>query len=151
MAVAEILTGIALITKSVEFLKSTLGIAKDISSVAKQRDDLFEGSKQLKAEERKARQNGQSVTEIVINQQLAAEHIAEVKALIIGRFGYYAWQDILKLQRDAQLEQKARAAAKRRQQEAQAEIRGDMAVVGTSVLIGILILAIVAAVLLAIL
>jgi hypothetical protein len=151
MAVAEILTGIALITKSVEFLKSTLGTAKDISSVAKQIDDLFEGSKQLKAEERKARQNGQSVTEIVINQQLAAEHIAEVKALIIGRFGYYAWQDILKLQRDAQLEQKARAAAKRRQQEAQAEIRGDMAVVGTSVLIGILILAIVAAVLLAIL
>ena len=151
MAVAEILTGIALITKSVEFLKSTLGTAKDISSVAKQIDDLFEGSKQLKVEERKARQNGQSVTEIVINQQLAAEHIAEVKALIIGRFGYYAWQDILKLQRDAQLEQKARAAAKRRQQEAQAEIRGDMAVVGTSVLIGILILAIVAAVLLAIL
>lgn len=151
MAVAEILTGIALITKSVEFLKSTLGTAKDISSVAKQIDDLFEGSKQLKVEERKARQNGQSVTEIVINQQLAAEHIAEVKALIIGRFGYYAWQDILKLQRDAQLEQKARAAAKRRQQEAQAEIRGDMAVVGTSVLIGILIIAIVAAVLLAIL
>ena len=148
---AEILTGIALITKSVEFLKSTLGTAKDISSVAKQIDDLFEGSKQLKVEERKARQNGQSVTEIVINQQLAAEHIAEVKALIIGRFGYYAWQDILKLQRDAQLEQKARAAAKRRQQEAQAEMRGDMAVVGTSVLIGILILAIVAAVLLAIL
>ena len=123
MAVAEILTGIALITKSVEFLKSTLGTAKDISSVAKQIDDLFEGSKQLKVEERKARQNGQSVTEIVINQQLAAEHIAEVKALIIGRFGYYAWQDILKLQRDAQLEQKARAAAKRRQQEAQAEMR----------------------------
>jgi len=151
MAVAEILTGIALITKSVEFLKSTLGTAKDISSVAKQIDDLFEGSKQLKVEERKARQNGQSVTEIVINQQLAAEHIAEVKALIIGRFGYYAWQDILKLQRDAQLEQKARAAAKRRQQEAQAEMRGDMAVVGTSVLIGILILAITAAVLLAIL
>jgi hypothetical protein len=151
MAVAEILTGIALITKSVEFLKSTLGTAKDISSVAKQIDDLFEGSKQLKVEERKARQNGQSVTEIVINQQLAAEHIAEVKKLIIGRFGYYAWQDILKLQREAQLEQKARAAAKRRQQEAQAEIRGDMAVVGTSVLIGILIIAIVAAVLLAIL
>ena len=151
MAVAEILTGIALITKSVEFLKSTLGTAKDISSVAKQIDDLFEGSKQLKVEERKARQNGQSVTEIVINQQLAAEHIAEVKALIIGRFGYYAWQDILKLQRDAQLEQKARASAKRRQQEAQAEMRGDMAVVGTSVLIGILIIAITAAVLLAIL
>ena len=151
MAVVEILTGIALITKSVEFLKSTLGTAKDISSVAKQIDDLFEGSKQLKDEERKARQNGQSVTEIVINQQLAAEHIVEVKKLIIGRFGYYAWQDILKLKRDQRLEEKARAAAKRRQQEEQAEIRGDMAVVGSSVLIGILILVIAAGVLLAIL
>lgn len=147
MAVVEILTGIALITKSVEFLKSTLGTAKDISSVAKQIDDLFEGSKQLKVEERKARQNGHSVTEIVINQQLAAEQIVEVKALIIERFGYYAWQDILKLQRDQRLEEKARAAAKQRQQEERAEIRGDMAVVGTSVLIGILILMIVAAVL----
>ena len=149
MAVVEILTGIALITKSVEFLKSTLGTAKDISSVAKQIDDLFEGSKQLKDEERKARQNGHSVTEIVINQQLASEHIAEVKALIIGRFGYDAWQDILKLKRDERLEEKARAAAKRRQQEEQAEIRGDMAVVGSSVLIGILILVIAAGVLLA--
>lgn len=149
MAVVEILTGIALITKSVEFLKTTLGTAKDIGSVAKQIDDLFEGSKQLKDEERQARGAGQSVTEIVINQQLAAEHIADVKALIISRFGYYAWQDILKLKRDQRLEDKARAAAKQRQQEEQAEIRGDMAVVGSSVLIGIMIIAIVAAVLLA--
>lgn len=147
MVVAEVLTGIALITKSVEFLKKTVGTAKDISSVAKQIDDLFEGSKQLKAEERKARKEGLSVTEIVVNQQLAAEQIAEAKALIIGRFGYYAWQDILKLQREQQLEQKARAAAKRRQAQEKAELVGDMAVVGTSVLIGILVLAIVATVL----
>ena len=147
MVVAEVLTGIALITKSVEFLKKTVGTAKDISSVAKQIDDLFEGSKQLKAEERKARKVGLSVTEIVVNQQLAAEQIAEAKALIIGRFGYYAWQDILKLQREQQLEQKARAAAKRRQAQEKAELVGDMAVVGTSVLIGILVLAIVATVL----
>ena len=147
MVVAEVLTGIALITKSVEFLKKTVGTAKDISSVAKQIDDLFEGSKQLKAEERKARKEGLSVTEIVVNQQLAAEQIAEAKALIIGRFGYYAWQDILKLQREQQLEQKARAAAKRRQAQEKAELVGDMAVVGTSVLIGILVVAIVATVL----
>jgi hypothetical protein len=147
MVVAEVLTGIALITKSVEFLKKTVGTAKDISSVAKQIDDLFEGSKQLKAEERKARKEGLSVTEIVVNQQLAAEQIAEAKALIIGRFGFYAWQDILKLQREQQLEQKARAAAKRRQAQEKAELVGDMAVVGTSVLIGILVLAIVATVL----
>lgn len=149
MPVAEILTGIALIKSATEVISKTVGAASSISSVAGQIDALFEGSKQLKDEEKKARKNGQSVTEIVINQQLAAEHIAEVKALIIGRFGYYAWQEILQLKKDQRLEEKARAAAKKRQQEETQELVGDMAVVGGSVLIGILCLAIVAAVALA--
>ena len=149
MPVAEILTGIALIKSATEVISKTLGAASSISSVAGQIDALFEGSKHLKDEERKARQNGQSITEIVINQQLAAEHIAEVKALVIGRFGYYAWQEILQLKKDQRLEEKARAAAKKRQQEETQELVGDMAVVGGSVLIGILCLAIVAAVALA--
>lgn len=146
MPVAEILTGIALIKSATEVISKTVGAASSISSVAGQIDALFEGSKQLKDEEKQARKNGQSVTEIVINQQLAAEHIAEVKALIIGRFGYYAWQEILQLKKDQRLEEKARAAAKKRQQEETQELVGDMAVVGGSVLIGILCLAIVAAV-----
>jgi len=149
MPVAEILTGIALIKSATEVISKTVGAASSISSVAGQIDALFEGSKQLKDEEKKARKNGQSVTEIVINQQLAAEHIAEVKALVIGRFGYYAWQEILQLKKDQRLEEKARAAAKKRQQEETQELVGDMAVVGGSVLIGILCLAIVAAVALA--
>lgn len=149
MPVAEILTGIALIKSATEVISKTVGAASSISSVAGQIDALFEGSKQLKDEEKKARKNGQSVTEIVINQQLAAEHIAEVKALVIGRFGYYAWQEILQLKKDQRLEEKARAAAKKRQQEETQELVGDMAVVGGSVLIGILCLAIVATVALA--
>ena len=149
MPVAEILTGIALIKSATEVISKTVEAASSISSVAGQIDALFEGSKQLKDEEKKARKNGQSVTEIVINQQLAAEHIAEVKALVIGRFGYYAWQEILQLKKDQRLEEKARAAAKKRQQEETQELVGDMAVVGGSVLIGILCLAIVAAVALA--
>lgn len=149
MPVAEILTGIALIKSATEVISKTVGAASSISSVAGQIDALFEGSKQLKDEEKKARKNGQSVTEIVINQQLAAEHIAEVKALVIGRFGYYAWQEILQLKKDQRLEEKARAAAKKRQQEETQELVGDMAVVGGSVLIGILCLAIVAAIALA--
>ena len=149
MPVAEILTGIALIKSATEVISKTVQTASSISSVAGQIDALFEGSKQLKDEEKKARKNGQSVTEIVINQQLAAEHIAEVKALVIGRFGYYAWQEILQLKKDQRLEEKARAAAKKRQQEETQELVGDMAVVGGSVLIGILCLAIVAAVALA--
>jgi len=147
--VAEVLAGIALVKASCEIISKGIGAAKDISSVAQEVDNLFEGTRQLKREEKQARHKGQSVTEIVINQQLAAEQIEVVKQLIIGRFGYYAWQDVLKLQREQQLEMKARAAAKKRQQQEKAELVEDVAVVGTSVMIGILIIAVVAAVVLA--
>ena len=149
MPVAEILTGIALIKSATEIISKTVGAAASVSSVAGQIDALFEGSKHLKDEEKKARKNGQSVTEIVINQQLAAEHIADVKALIISRFGYYAWQEILQLKKDQRVEEKARATAKKRQQEEAQELVGDIAVVGGSILVGILCLAIVAAIALA--
>ncbi len=147
--VAEVLAGIALVKASCEIISKGIGVAKDISSVANEVDNLFEGSRQLKREEKEARHKGHSVTEIVINQQLAAEQMDIAKKLIIGRFGYYAWQDVLKLQKDQQIEQRARAAAKKRQQQEKAELVEDVAVVGTSVMIGILIIAVVAAVALA--
>ena len=147
--VAEVLAGIALVKASCEIISKGIGAAKDISSVAHEVDNLFEGTRQLNREEKQARHKGQSVTEIVINQQLAAEQIDIVKQLIIARFGYYAWQDVLKLQKDQQIEQKARAAAKKRQQQQKAELVEDVAVVGTSVMIGILIIAVVASVVLA--
>tara|TARA_R110002012_G_scaffold186150_1_gene352716 strand:+ start:298 stop:750 length:453 start_codon:yes stop_codon:yes gene_type:complete len=147
--VAEVLAGIALVKASCEIISKGIGAAKDVSSVAKEVDNLFEGTRQLKREEKQARHKGQSVTEIVINQQLADEQVAICKDLIIGRFGYYAWQSILQMQRDQRLEEKARAAAKKRQQQEKAELVEDVAVVGTSVMIGILIIAVVAAVVLA--
>ena len=45
--IAEVLTGIALVQKSVEFIKSNLETAKDISSLAPSIDDLFTGEKQV--------------------------------------------------------------------------------------------------------
>jgi hypothetical protein len=44
MVVAEILTGIALVQKSVEFIKSNINTVQDISGIAKQIDGFFEGS-----------------------------------------------------------------------------------------------------------
>jgi hypothetical protein len=47
MVVAEILTGIALVQKSVEFIKSNINTVNDISGIAKQIDGFFEGEAQM--------------------------------------------------------------------------------------------------------
>ena len=40
---AEVLTGIALVNKSFDFIKANVSTARDIGQIAKQIDDLFEG------------------------------------------------------------------------------------------------------------
>ena len=47
MVVAEILTGIALVQKSVDFIKSNIGTANDIKDIAKQIDGFFTGEAQM--------------------------------------------------------------------------------------------------------
>ena len=147
--VAEILAGAALIKASITGIKSAIGVAKDIGAITKDIDNLFEASKQLKHEEKLAKATGTSAIQIVIDQELAKEAIKECQALVIGRFGFNVWQDIIKLQKEQALEAKARAATERKAKEEQQEMVGEMAVVGSSVLIGILIIAVVGAVLLA--
>jgi len=147
--VAEVLAGIALVKASISGIKTAIGAAQDIGAITKDIDNLFDATKQLKKQEKMAKATGASATQIVIDQELAREAIKECQQLVIGRFGFNVWQDIIKLQREQALEAKAQAAAQRRANEEQQEMLGEMAVVGSSVLIGILIIAVVAAVLLA--
>jgi len=147
--VAEVLAGIALVKASISGIKSAIGAAQDIGAITKDIDNLFDATKQLKKQEKMAKATGASATQIVIDQELAREAIKECQQLVIGRFGFNVWQDIIKLQREQALEAKARATAQRRANEEKQEMLGEMAVVGSSVLIGILIIAVVAAVLLA--
>ena len=148
--VAEILAGAALVKASITGIKSAIDAAKDIGAITRDIDNLFDATKQLKRDERQAKATGASATQIVIDQELAKEAIKECQALVIGRFGFNVWQDIIKLQKEQALEAKNKAAAERRAKEETQEMLGEMAVVGTSVFIGILIICIVAAVLLAI-
>jgi len=147
--VAEVLAGIALVKASISGIKTAIGAAQDIGAITKDIDNLFDATKQLKKQEKMAKATGASATQIVIDQELAREAIKECQQLVIGRFGFNVWQDIIKLQREQALEAKARATAQRRANEEKQEMLGEMAVVGSSVLIGILIIAVVAAVLLA--
>tara|TARA_R110000851_G_scaffold60997_4_gene140357 strand:- start:729 stop:1481 length:753 start_codon:yes stop_codon:yes gene_type:complete len=101
MVVAEILTGIALVQKSVEFIKSNIGTVNDISGIAKQIDGFFTGADQMN----KGKGKGMSIAEQFgsvensandyINMKLLEEKRTELKNIINMRFGPTAWDEII--------------------------------------------------------
>ena len=101
MVVAEILTGIALVQKSVEFIKSNIGTANDIKDIAKQIDGFFTGADQMNKKTGKglsiAEQFGSvenSATDF-IDRKLLEEKRDELKMMINMRFGPTAWDEII--------------------------------------------------------
>jgi len=103
MVVAEVLTGISLVKASVDFIKSNINTANDISQIAKQIDDLFLGEKQVQKERnRKGNRNSiskqlgvESVAQEIIDAKLAQEQIQEISTLIDMRFGHGTWAGII--------------------------------------------------------
>jgi len=101
MVVAEILTGIALVQKSVEFIKSNISTVNDISGIAKQIDGFFTGADQMN----KSKGKGMSIAEQFgsveksandyINMKLLEEQRNELKNIINLRFGPTAWDEII--------------------------------------------------------
>ena len=147
--VAE-LAALALVKASIDGIKATIKSCKDVSEIAKDIDGLFQGQQDIARDKRKAKATGQSATQIVIAEEQAKEDLKIAQELIIARFGYHAWQRILKVQQDQLLEQKALAAARKKKKEETRQTVEDAATIGISVFIGILILLIGVAVLLAI-
>ena len=96
---AEVLTGIALVQKSVEFIKSNIGTANDIRDIDASIDDLFTGEQQAqKLRNKKAAPDAfgvSSVAQEVIDAKLAQEKIYEVSVLVDQRFGHGTWQGIV--------------------------------------------------------
>jgi preprotein translocase subunit Sss1 len=101
MVVAEILTGIALVQKSVEFIKSNIGTVNDIKDIAKQIDGFFLGEEQMNKGQGRGlslkEQFGsvESSAEDFINRRLLEERRNELKQLINLRFGPTAWDSII--------------------------------------------------------
>jgi uncharacterized protein YneF (UPF0154 family) len=101
MVVAEILTGIALVQKSVEFIKSNISTANDIKGIAKQIDGFFLGEEQMNKEQGKgmsiAEQFGsvESSANDFINRKLLEEKREELKFIINMRFGPTTWDQII--------------------------------------------------------
>ena len=77
MVVAEILTGIALVQKSVEFIKSNIDTVNDISGIAKQIDGFFEGESQMN----KSKGKGLSIAEQFGSVERSANDFINMKLL----------------------------------------------------------------------
>jgi hypothetical protein len=119
--IAEVLTGIALVQKSVEFIKSNINTVQDIGQIAGQIDDLFRGEKEAQqARNRKAGgglgdQFGvDTVAKEIIDAKIAAEKLQEVATLVDMRFGHGTWKGIVAERAKRMQEAKEAAAAERR-------------------------------------
>ena len=77
MVVAEILTGIALVQKSVEFIKSNISTVNDIKGIAKQIDGFFLGEEQMNKEQGK----GMSIAEQFGSVESSASDFIDRKLL----------------------------------------------------------------------
>lgn len=128
MVVAEVLTGIALVQKSVEFIKSNINTAKDIGAIAGQIDSLLTGEKQV--QEQRAKKSGvglgdqfgiNKVAQEVIDARLAQEKVQEMRTLVDMRFGPGTWQSIVDERAKRIQQAKEQAALERRQRAKEAQ------------------------------
>ena len=127
MVVAEILTGIALVQKSVEFIKSNIGTVNDIKDIAKQIDGFFEGEEHMNKKQGKgmgiAQQFGiESTASDFIDRKLLEEQRYELKLLIDNRFGHGTWNQILseradKIKQAKEAQRQAKLEAKKQKEE----------------------------------
>ena len=92
------LAGIALVQKSVDFIKSNINTVNDIRDIAGALDGLFEGEKQVQKKrfgDKSIIGQSKEAAHSVIDAKLAQEQLQEISVLIDNRFGYGTWRAIL--------------------------------------------------------
>ena len=140
--ISTTLAGIALVQKSVEFIKSNISTANDIKDIASAIDGMFAGEKQIQQKRFGSKSvigQTKDVANSVIDSKLAQEQMYEMKQLINFRFGHGTWEQIvaerakrIREEKEAIAEQKR--IARRKQKEFE-----QILLVGGSVFVGIVI------------
>jgi len=102
MVVAEVLTGLALLNKSVDFIKTNLNTAKDISSFAESIGNILDAEDQIQKGRSKKSKMGiadqfglKTVASEIIDAKIAAEKRYEISVAIDMRFGSGTWKSIV--------------------------------------------------------
>ena len=111
------LAGIALVQKSVEFIKSNISTANDIKDIAGAIDGLLSGEKQIQQERFNSKGilgQHKDAAHSVIDAKLAREQLDEVATLINNRFGYGTWNEILRERQKRIQEEKERIQEQKR-------------------------------------
>jgi len=143
--VTAILSGIALVKKSVDFVKSNISTCQDIGDIIGHVDDALNGQQQtIKEREKKGADPFavENVAQEVIDVKLAQERLYECKQLINLRFGHGTWEYILE-ERKKRIDAKkkaikiAKAKARQKQEEMVEMIRNIALVVGGFIFIGL--------------
>jgi len=140
--ISTTLAGIALVQKSVEFIKSNINTANDIKDIASAIDGMFAGEKQIQQKRFGSKSvigQTKDVANSVIDAKLAQEQMYEMKQLINFRFGHGTWEQIvaerakrIREEKEAIAEQKRIARKKQKEFE-------QILLVGGSVFVGIVI------------
>jgi uncharacterized protein YhaN len=141
------LAGIALVQKSVDFIKSNISTANDIRDIAGAIDGLFQGERQVQKERfgnKSLLGQSKDAAHAVIDAKLAQEQLEEMSILIDNRFGYGTWRAIIaERNKRIQEEKQQIAEAKRRQQKEREEtielIKIGSIVIGSIILVAIII------------
>ena len=151
MVVAEILTGIALVQKSVEFIKSNINTVQDISGIAKQIDGFFLGEEQMNKKQGKgmsiAEQFGsvEKSADDYINRKLLEEKREELKFIINMRFGATAWDEIIaeranRINEAKEAQRQQRIQARKQQEEIMETLKWvGYTLIGIGLMLGVLV------------
>ena len=140
-----ILTGIALVKKSVDFIKGNIGTVQDIGDIIGHVDKALNGQQQV-IKERDSKNVDhfavENVAKEVIDAKLAQEQLYEMKQLIDHRFGHGTWSFILeerkkRLDKRKQAIKEAKAAKMKKQKEMYDMIR--MVMIGVAVILFVVV------------
>jgi len=143
--VTAVLTGIALVKKSVDFIKSNISTAQDIGDIIGHVDNALNGQQEvIKKREKKGADPFaiDNVAKEVIDAKLAQEHLYEMKQLINLRFGHGTWEFILeerkkRIDKKKQAIKEAKAKKMKKQKEMYDMIR--MVMIGLAVILFVVV------------
>jgi hypothetical protein len=126
------LAGIALVQKSVEFIKSNINTVNDIRDIVGAIDSLFEGEKDINKErfgDKSLLGQTKDAASSVIDAKLAREAMDEMHALVDNRFGFGTWAEIVaERNRRIKEEKEAIAAEKKKAAQRKAQMKHNMMV-----------------------
>lgn len=131
------LAGIALVQKSVDFIKSNINTVNDIRDIAGALDGLFEGEKQVQKKrfgDKSIIGQSKEAAHSVIDAKLAQEQLQEISIMIDNRFGYGTWRAIIAERNKRIAEEKEAIRQAKIAERKRIEERNEMIKLGATVL-----------------